>query len=160
MWKRFRNTNYEVNKEGVIRHIKKKTIRKPYKGEYLRITLYENNKQFTISIHEIVAELYLDKPDYYECINHKDGNKYNNNNKDNLEYCTFKENINHAINKGLIKPTNRRGGGNGRSILNKKQVLKIREIKPLYSYKQLAEMYGVHKNTIKDIIARRNWSHI
>lgn len=116
MWKRFRNTNYEVNEEGIVRHINTKYVRKPYKGEYLRITLYENKKQFTIHIHEIVAELYL--PIIKDCnyINHKDGNKYNNH-KDNLERTTQSENIKHAYRTGLKSA---KGDKNGRAIGKKK----------------------------------------
>lgn len=118
MWKKFRNTNYEVSENGEVRHITKKTIRKPYKGEYLRISLYENKKQFTIHIHEIMAELYLIKPNYKCCINHKDGNKYNNH-IDNLEYITQSENLIHAYKMGLKSA---KGDKNGRAIGKKKML--------------------------------------
>jgi hypothetical protein len=156
MWKKFRNTNYEVNQNGEVRHINKKTIRKPYKGEYLRISLYENGKQFTKNIHEIVAELYLNKIENTNCINHKDGNKYNNN-IDNLEYTTYSKNLKHGYNTGLINAV---GINNGRSKLTEKEVLEIRNLKSSKTYKELSLMYNVSFSTIKDIISKRNWKHI
>ena len=156
MWKRFRNTNYLVNEEGIVKHITKNTIRQPYKGEYLRLTLYENKKQFSINVHDIVAELYLDPVENTTCINHKDGNKYNNH-KDNLERSTQSENIQHAYDNDL---TNATGINNGRAKLTEENVINIRKLKSNTTSKKLAEQFNVSVNTIKDIISRRNWKHI
>lgn len=54
-----------------------------------------------IAVHRLVAFAWLDKP--IECkvwINHKDGNKANNN-KDNIEWTTISENIQHKFDTGL-----------------------------------------------------------
>lgn len=53
-------------------------------------------------IHKLVAVAFIENPNKYNCINHKDGNKLNNT-IENLEWCNHKINNNHAFNKRLIK---------------------------------------------------------
>ena len=51
--------------------------------------------------HRLVAFAYIPNDDLnLTCVNHKDGNKLNNN-VDNLEWCDYKINNNHAIEMGL-----------------------------------------------------------
>ena len=53
-------------------------------------------------IHKLVAAAFIENPNKYNCINHKDGNKLNNT-IENLEWCNHKINNNRAFNKRLIK---------------------------------------------------------
>lgn len=71
------------------------------KATYLYVNLYKNSKCKTKKIHRLVAEAFLDNPKKLPQVNHIDGNKHNNK-VENLEWCTAKENINKAIEKGLI----------------------------------------------------------
>jgi hypothetical protein len=64
---------------------------------YLTVVL--DNKKY--SIHRLVAEAFIPKAKNKDYVNHKDGNKLNNN-LDNLEWCTLKENIQHAFKTGLM----------------------------------------------------------
>ncbi len=59
---------------------------------YVRISLTENYKQKTLSIHRLVM-LAFHWPSKLE-VNHKDWNPLNNR-LENLEYCTRSENIQH-----------------------------------------------------------------
>ena len=52
-------------------------------------------------VHRLYAEAFLPRESGKDYINHKDGNKFNYS-LDNLEWCTIKENQNHAIRTGLI----------------------------------------------------------
>lgn len=46
-------------------------------------------------IHRLVAEAFIDNPNDYKCVNHKDENKLNNR-ADNLEWCTYEQNNNYG----------------------------------------------------------------
>lgn len=54
-------------------------------------------------VHRFVALAFHGEPvGNRKCVNHKDGNKLNNH-ADNLEWCTHKENSEHAVKMGLMK---------------------------------------------------------
>lgn len=69
---------------------------------YPRVYLQINGKKKVMKIHRLVAELFVPNPDNKREVNHKDGNKRNNN-ADNLEWCTRSENLKHAYRTGLRK---------------------------------------------------------
>ena len=92
--------NYQVSTFGRIKSVKRNgclggIIVPQIVRNYWNIKLCKNNKCVRHSIHKIVASTFLQKPDFYECINHKDCNKLNNKPK-NLEYTTLKLNSQHA----------------------------------------------------------------
>jgi len=63
----------------------------------------KRGKKKNIAIHRLVAQAFLDNPNNYKEVNHKDGNKANNN-VNNLEYCSRSQNMLHAYKLGLHKP--------------------------------------------------------
>lgn len=67
---------------------------------YPSIQLVNGKKKRKACIHVLVAEAFLDKPEWAECVNHKDGNKTNNN-VSNLEWCTYSQNNQHAYDNNL-----------------------------------------------------------
>lgn len=93
--------DYQVSNLGRIRSYKnnKVIILKGWiqNTGYLTITL--NNKKY--SVHRLVAETFIHKEKGKDYVNHIDGNKLNNC-VDNLEWCTCKENIQHAFKTGLM----------------------------------------------------------
>ena len=78
-------------------------------GEEYELTPSDNGRGYlTVSIglrhpkyvHRLVAETYIPNPYNYPEVNHKDGNKRNNN-VSNLEWCTRSDNKIHACVMGL-----------------------------------------------------------
>lgn len=106
---------YEVSNTGEVRSVPRKikirdfyrkipgTHKRPYIDThgYVAIDLYKGNKREKKKIHRLVMEAFspvlgsenLD-------VNHKDGDKTNNK-IENLEWCTRRENLVHAVETGL-----------------------------------------------------------
>lgn len=55
-----------------------------------------------LHVHRLVAKAYIPNPNNLPCVNHIDGNKENNT-VSNLEWCTCKQNMQHAVRTGLFK---------------------------------------------------------
>lgn len=67
---------------------------------YSFLTLSIDGVHYYRYIHRLVAQTFINNPNNYCEINHKDGNKKNNN-IDNLEWCDRAYNNKHAYEKGL-----------------------------------------------------------
>lgn len=84
-------SNGEIYSEKTKRYLKQKTDKFGYKA----VTLYKDGKGKTIRVHRLVAEAFLPNPNNYNYVNHKDESR-DNNNVDNLEWCTHEYNINYG----------------------------------------------------------------
>jgi hypothetical protein len=83
---------------GTPKPLKEKEIREIVDAlGYSRLSLSKDGKVKTHKIHRLVAETFLIGEGH---INHIDGNKQNNH-VSNLEFCTIKQNHNHAFESGL-----------------------------------------------------------
>ena len=95
--------NYFVTEEGLVFSSKTNRFLKfSYDQQgYQRVGLYIGNyKTKTIKVHRLIAETLMPNPENKKDVNHKDGDK-SNNNINNLEWCTRSENIKHAFKTGL-----------------------------------------------------------
>lgn len=81
------------------------TCKQHTRNGYLSTCLYnyENKKKRTMSIHRLVAKVFIENPNDHNVVNHLDGNKHNNR-ATNLEWTSAKGNYRHAIKNGLFKP--------------------------------------------------------
>ena len=68
---------------------------------YKCVALSHNGMTKRFFVHRLVAEAFIPNPNNLPQVNHIDGNKQNNC-VSNLEWCTARENIRHAIDTGLI----------------------------------------------------------
>ena len=110
---------YEISVRGSIRSVPR--IRKTpngvyyYSGKLLKyqftkqgypvVTLSKENKQKNVTIHRIVAMVFIPNTERKREVNHRDGNKCNYD-ITNLEWCTRKENQLHAETNNLIRRLN------------------------------------------------------
>ena len=119
-------------------------------------------KQF---VHRLVATCFLENPNNYPVVNHKDGNKQNNH-YTNLEWCTVKYNNQHAKDNNLYAYREFKGETNPHNKLNKEDVLKIREEysiskdKGYKFYDKYSSLYNVDRETIRHICKRITWKYI
>ena len=99
---------FEVSTNGDVRLVTRKRIIKPCDNGagYMYVTKVLAKKKKHYLIHRLVASAFIENPDNLPEVNHKDGNKQNNNVL-NLEWCSPSYNRLHAYRSGLAKPSER-----------------------------------------------------
>lgn len=98
--------NYSISKNGEIRNDKSGRIKSERYNRYgYRIVdLYSQGERQTERVHRLVANAFIPNPQMKTQVNHLDGNKRNNH-VNNLEWVTASENMKHAFDTGLSKPS-------------------------------------------------------
>lgn len=143
--------NYAISNYGRLKNVKKDKILTPVKNKkgYMEYTFCQNNTKKTFRIHRLVAYYFIKNVYLKPYINHIDGDKTNNN-VENLEWCTAKENDEHARTTGLktqekpIIATN--------TITNEVMVFK--------SITEAGALLGINKGTIVKVLkGKRNKTH-
>lgn len=71
---------------------------------YLQLKLYKNGKKKGMSMHRLMAIHFIPNPENKLTVNHKNGIKTDYR-LENLEWATYQENIQHAFDTGLNKPS-------------------------------------------------------
>lgn len=129
MWKTIKGYEgyYEVSDAGEVRSLDRyvenasgmhKGMRRLLKGKdmkqsesvgsgrnsgYLVVNLRKNHTSKVATIHKLVADAFIPNPLCLPTINHIDGNKHNNR-VSNLEWVSYSENNQHALDNGLRSP--------------------------------------------------------
>ena len=119
--------DYEVNNLGQIRtlknspKLKKFSILKPQtsrRNGYVYQMLYKDGEPKLCRVHRIVAQSFINNPSGYMQVNHKDGDKTNNNVL-NLEWCSQSQNMKHAYRNKLQIPSQKQKEAVARANLRK-----------------------------------------
>lgn len=119
--------------------------------------LNKNGKRKACTVHRLVAITFLPNPLNKPMVNHKDGNKLNNE-VDNLEWVTISENMQHGYMTGLIS---HKGSKNGMAKLKESDINPIRRrIKAGELFKHIAKDYDVHYSVISGIAYDKIWEHV
>ncbi len=129
--------NHSKLQEVPIKVISKYTNKK---NGYVYVYLCNDGKYKNIRLHKLVAENFIDNPNNYKQINHKDGNKKNNR-VDNLEWCSCSYNI-----KDMYKR-------NGKYQQDKNI---INDYLKLKSCRKVAKIYNMSSENIRCILKRNN----
>ena len=159
---------YQISNFGRIKslnynHTKKEKVlcEKHHKSNYVTVMLCKNVVNRNKSIHTLVASAFIPNPNNYPCVNHIDGNKKNNN-ADNLEWCTHKQNIEHAIKTGLANHYGMLGRTGAKNNLSKKIVqydLQGNVVKRWDCISDAARFYGIRPGNISNCLTGRNKSY-
>lgn len=88
---------------GILQHRKERIMnkRESVDGYYIA-KLNVNKKSTSIAVHILVARHFIDNPNNYPEVNHKDCNRKNNQ-VDNLDWCTHQQNVEHSKQLGHYK---------------------------------------------------------
>lgn len=143
-WKRYQDyPNYLVSDIGEIYSIPTQKILKKgiTRRGYQEVKMSKHGLAVTKLVHRVVCDVFLGKNTL--TVNHKDGNKTNNNLK-NLELLSMEDNRRHAVELGLFTSGTKRPN----SKLKLEDIFFIMETKGKITSENLAKKYLVDQSTI------------
>lgn len=128
---------------------------------YNHVTLYHNGNRYRKLVHRLVAEAFIPNPENKPEVNHKDGNKTNND-ISNLEWVTHSENIQHAYDTGLISIDRMIGENNYLNVYKEYQIhlacilMETGET----DRNRISQISGVGIDTLTQIRAKKQWIQV
>jgi hypothetical protein len=117
---------YAIYRSGQVVNINSKRTLKPEKTKngYLRIALCAKGTTKRFLLHRLIALQFIDNPANKPCINHKNGDKLNND-ISNLEWCTHSENNYHSVNE--LKRYHPKGEGRWNTVYTDAQIKEMKD---------------------------------
>lgn len=108
-------------------------------------------------VHRLLAEAFIENPESKPHVNHIDGNKANFE-LSNLEWCTPKENAEHASKNNLLKV----GEEHPFAKITEKEALEVKRLLSLgYSVREINnKMKNTTKSIVEKIRSGCSWKHI
>jgi NUMOD4 motif. len=119
--------DYTINEEGEVYSLKnKKTLKHLKNNGYMVLSLCKDKKVYKRLVHRLLAIEFIPNPNDYPSINHINGIRHDNR-LENLEWCTQKQNVQHAWDTGLNRNSEKQR--NAASITGKKAYKKAVEFR-------------------------------
>lgn len=155
---------YEISSQGNVKSFARNSIGKIIRPVnlcgYLRIGLWKNKIKHSILIHRLVAIAFIPNPENKPEVNHINGKKWDNR-VENLEWCTRRENVQHAFNTNLR--TGYLGEKHPTTKLKDDDVINIRKRKQNGEYSK--QVHKDYKNKIQfrsfnNIWYNQCWKHL
>ena len=149
--------DYTISSDGKVFSFKSVKFLKPSDNGlgYYQVQLSKEGAVKCVYLHRLVAEHFIDNKYNLPQVNHKDFNK-SNNCVDNLEWCTAKENSNHA--EGTYKKANPPKYSKSEHPRSKLSDIDLANIKTMYENNEkvtkIASKFDVHFTQIYKIIKR------
>ena len=147
---------YEVTSDGDIfsvdrytkdgKHLKRKKIKGgKFSNGYEFVCLRKDGVNHNCLKHRIIAESFLPNPNNLPIVNHIDGDKQNNN-VNNLEWCTQGYNLKHAIQIGLVE---------SQCKIRRKVKVKKDDLEIVFNtMKDCAEFFGFKKGWLQGYVRK------
>lgn len=134
--------HYVIYDDGRILNTKFNKFLNPYKDTvgYYSVVLCKNGKRSYCRLHRLLAEYFIENPENKPQVNHKDADRLNYS-ISNLEWCTSKENVNHAMDNNLMHPKAPSPESNYKKILRSDGIV----------YKSLTEAASLNKTHLSSI---------
>lgn len=135
------NGHTYVKREKIINGWVQKTHRnKHYKRRV--VSLSKDGKKEEWKVHRLVAKAFIENPENYPTINHKDGNPLNNC-VGNLEWCDQKQNVQHAYDTGLR-----------RSNIHKYKHEIIKDYEKGLAMRTISKKYKASEISVRELLAK------
>lgn len=167
MWKPIiidnEQTNYDISNKGRVRNRNTDKIlnQDNTHNSYYRVTIHKKH----YSVHRLIAFAFIPIPKKYKeipidklYVNHKDGYKWHNY-EYNLEWCTAKENMEHArkhnLNNGII--------GENSHLAKMNNITAIKcciLLSEGYNTSAIAALLGISKKSVQHIKDGESWKYL
>lgn len=134
-------------------------------GRYKTVCLFKDSKKHMVLVHRLVAEAYCKNEHTKPHVNHIDGDKENNL-ASNLERVTESENMQHAVDNGLLKGSEKQKAAAKKTALASRkftddQIRKIRKLAEMtFRHADIAEWFGVDRNAIGYIVNKKTYAEV
>lgn len=151
--------DYLVNSFGQVTNLKGEILKpRPNNRGYMMIDLYIDKKKYSMLLHRLVADTFIDNPDNLPTVNHLDGDK-SINDVYNLEWASYSDNNLHAYANGLKESLK-----GEMSVFSKYDEMTIRRVcKRLEvesSPKRISRDMNLPLSLIRSIKSRESWTSV
>lgn len=157
--------NYEVSNLGRVKNVKSNRVMKLAfdKGGYSVVMLSNKNTRKLVKVHRLVAEAFIPNTENKPHVNHVDSQR-SNNNVNNLEWCTPRENIIHAMRYGYISTKQLQKLATKGQEATRKSIrvksLKTGSVKEFDSAAEASRYYGFTRQYFTNLITLNDGTNI